>query len=133
MRTALEELQRGLFRSLTSHQPLMDKVSGIKDGVEEGQPFPYCTIGEPVVTPTQTKTSTREEIVWVLHCWSQYPGKKEAIEILNLMNQAFTAQPLQLGGGFYVFDFRPNGMRVITDVDGVTRHGILRVRVIIYQ
>lgn len=133
MRTALRALHQGLYNSLTQHQPLMDKITAVLDDVQEGQAFPYATVGEPTVSPFDTKTSTGEEIVWVLHCWSQYQGKAEAYDILNLMNEAFMQQPLSLDDGFFIADFRRDQMQVITDIDNETRHGILRVRVWVGQ
>ncbi|MFD2704238.1 DUF3168 domain-containing protein [Salibacterium lacus] len=136
MKTALWEVQTAFYSALTAHQPLMDKVVGVYDTAPESPEYPYVTIGEPTVSPFDNKVTNGENIVWVLHCWSQYNGKKEAMEILNLMNEAFTEQPLQIGGGFFVQDFKRdsgNALRVITDVDGQTRHGILRVRLYVTQ
>lgn len=133
MRTALFEIQKAIYTSLSSHTPLMDKVKGVLDDTDADQAFPYVVIGEPSSVPAYTKTTTREEIAWTLHCWSQYQGKKEAYEILSLMNEAFTKQPLRLGGGFSMSSFRAEQMQVFTDIDGETRHGVLRVRFVIYQ
>ncbi len=69
----------------------------------------------------------------VLHCWSTYQGKAEAYEILNLIHKAFTVNPIRIGGGFSVYSFNAEQMQVITDIDGETRHGILRVRFVIFQ
>ncbi|CDQ22571.1 DUF3168 domain-containing protein [Halobacillus karajensis] len=133
MKTALFELQKAIYTSLSNHQPLTDKVKAILDDTEPDQAFPYVTIGEPSSVPAYTKTSTREEIAWTLHCWSKYQGRKESMEILNLMNEAFTQQPLSLGGGFSVSSFNAEQIQVITDIDGETRHGILRVRFVVHQ
>lgn len=133
MRTALLELQKAIYTSLSSHTPLTDKVQGILDDTDADQLFPYVVIGEPSSVPAYTKTSTREEIAWTLHCWSQYQGKRESFEILSLMNEAFTQQPLSLDGGFSVSSFQAEQMQVFTDIDGETRHGILRVRFIVHQ
>lgn len=133
METAMLEVQKALYRSLANYTPLMDKIEAVLDDTEPDQAFPYVTIGEPVTDFISTKTSIREEVTWVLHCWSSYQGKKEAYEILNLMHAAFTNQPLSLGGGFSVSSFKPEQMQVITDIDGETRHGILRVSFVIFQ
>lgn len=136
VQTALPYIQTGLYKSLTAHKPLMDRITGVYDAVAEDQVYPYVTLGEQNPSPFDTKTSTGEEIQWVLHCWSDYNGKKEAYEILNLMMQAFSQQPLSIGGGFSVVRFEKNESnhaQVITDIDGQTRHGILRVRIWVIQ
>ncbi len=81
MRTALPEVQKAIYTALSSHQPLMDKVQAILDDTDADQAFPYVMIGEPTSTPGYTKTSTREDITVVLHCWSTYQGKAEAYQI----------------------------------------------------
>lgn len=136
MQTALPYIQAGFYQVLTSHQPLMDAIEGVFDGVPSEQAFPYVTLGEQTPNPFDTKTSTGEEIVWTLHCWSRYPGRAEAYRILNLMMEAFSSVSLSLGGGFYVVRFernQSNHATVIEDIDGQTRHGILRVRLWINQ
>ena len=127
MQTALPNVQIAFYQALTAHTPLMNKITGVLDDVKADQPFPYVTLGEPVSTPWDSKTSVGENITWVLHCWSQYEGKREAYEILNLMHEAFTTQSLSVSG-FSVSDFRREQQQVITDIDGLTRHGILNVR-----
>nr|WP_309101680.1 DUF3168 domain-containing protein [Fredinandcohnia onubensis] len=127
LETALWPLQQAIFRRLDSDTALKAKVTGILDDVEEGQVFPYVTIGEPTITPFETKTTHGEQATVVLHCWSQYAGKKEAYEILNLMLKAMTNAPLQVEG-FSLFKTQLEQMNVIIDIDDVTKHGIMRLR-----
>jgi hypothetical protein len=126
--TALWPLQVALFQRLSNDTELNDLVTGVYDKVSEDTSYPYVSIGEPNVTPAETKTSYTEEIPWVLHCFSQYSGKKEAYNILNAMLKALTRERFTVDG-FRVerFKIEPN-MQVITDIDGSTYHGILRVR-----
>lgn len=128
LKTALWPLQQAIFQRLSNDTALMQKVKGVFDAVEEGQLFPYVTIGEPNMTPFETKSSYGENVPWVLHCWSRYRGKKEAYEILNLMIQALTKESWNVDGfNLLQFKIEPN-MQVIEDIDGQTYHGILRVR-----
>lgn len=128
LKTSLWPLQLAITNRLESYTPLKNKITGVFDKVEEGTPYPYVTIGEPIVNPLETKSSYGEDIVIVLHCWSQYSGKKEAYEILDLMLQAITKEPFTIEGFSLIrVKIEPN-MQVITDIDGVTKHGILRVR-----
>jgi len=127
LETALWPLQQAIFKRLEEDIELNAKVTGIFDDVEEGQAFPYVTIGEPTVVPFVTKTTYGEQVAAVLHCWSQYAGKKEAYEILNLMLKAITKAPLHVEG-FSLFKSELEQMNVITDIDDVTKHGIMRMR-----
>lgn len=127
--TALWPLQQAIFKRLDEDTALKAKVTGVYDRVTADTPFPYVTIGEPIASPFETKTSYGENIPWVLHCYSLYPGKKEASEILNLMVRSLTKEPW-IVEGFKVtrFNIEPN-MRVIDPPDdGFPYHGILNVR-----
>ncbi|WP_226639322.1 DUF3168 domain-containing protein [Priestia flexa] len=127
-RTSLWSLQQALYERLMSDNLLNKKITGVFDEVIEGTPYPYVTIGEPTVLPFETKTSFGEEVAIVLHCWSQYPGKKEAFEILNLILGAITKSPLVITGGFSLLKTELEQMTVIIDIDDVTRHGIIRLK-----
>ncbi|MFT4415322.1 DUF3168 domain-containing protein [Fredinandcohnia humi] len=126
VKTSLWPLQEAIFQRLESDLELTQMITGVFDDVEEGQAFPYVTIGEPTMVPFETKMSFGEEITVVLHCWSQYEGKKEAYDILNLMLQALSPR-LQVEG-FSVFKTQVEQMTVINDIDNVTKHGIMRIR-----
>ena len=132
MQTALLELHKALYAGLTSHTPLMDVVSDVLDDVDEGQPYPYVTIGDPVANPWDTKTSIGENITFVLHTWSDYDGKAESYRVMNLIHEALS-QPLSIEGGFYVFKFERESQNVFTDIDGITRHGVMNFRAYVNQ
>lgn len=138
LKSALWSTQKAIYQRLSNDQALIDKVHNVFDKVpefiedEQGNeipvPFPYVNIGEPISSPFETKSSYGENIPWVLHCWSRYPGKKEAYEILDLMLQALTKESWNVEGfKIFKFNIEPN-MQVIEDIDGETYHGIMRIR-----
>src|SRR5690606_32148059 len=93
-------------------------------------PSPYVTIGEPIVTPFETKSSYGENLPWVLHCYSTKQGKKETVEILNLMLQALTKEPWRIEGcNLFKFNIEPNMQALDPAQDGMPYQGILRIRV----
>lgn len=132
MQTALMELHKALYAGLTAHQPLMDQVSAVLDDVEEGQAYPYITVGDPVANPWDTKNTIGENIVFTFHIWSQYQGKGETYQIMNFIHEAFS-QPLSIDGGFHVFKFERQSQNVFTDIDGTTRHGVMNFRAYVNQ
>ncbi len=129
LKTALWPLQQALFSRLYNDNALRQKVTGVFDAVPEDTQYPYCTIGEPTVTPFETKTTYGENIPWVLHCYSDYNGKKECYEILNLMVQAITKEPWTVEG-FKVFkvNIEPNMTVLNPAQEEFPYQGILRVR-----
>jgi len=129
LETALWPLQQAIFKRLNNDIALKAKITGVFDYVPQDTELPYVAIGSPIVSPFESKTSYRENIPWTLQCYSDYKGKKETIEILNLMIQALSKEPWQVEG-FKVnrFNIEPN-MRVIEPADvGFPYQGVLNVR-----
>lgn len=132
MRTSLFSLQKGLYSRLSNDTNIKGKVTGVFDAIPDDQPYPYIALGEDTVNEWSTKLEFGEEVTHTLHVWSQYSGKKEAKEIMNLVLQSLT-QPLSIDDGFFVEFSKLDYMEVIDDPDGITRHGIIRLRFKISQ
>jgi hypothetical protein len=126
IQTAMLELQTKLYERLSLDPMLSEKVEGVFDYVEEGQVFPYVTIGEPTMVPFNTKQTFGEELSIVIHSWSTYTGKKESYEILNLCLAALAIRMVLTG--FYIKKVDVDQIRVIDDADPRIKHGILRMK-----
>ncbi len=101
MRSAVWPLQMAIFQRLSTDKELNARVTGVLDAVSKDQKKPYVTTGDDDVSPFETKTSKGEIVNVVLHCWSDYNGKKEAMQILDLMLQAITREPLEIEAFLY--------------------------------
>jgi hypothetical protein len=132
MRTALFSLQQSLYQRLANDPSIKTKVKGVFDAVPKDQAYPYISLGEDTARDWSTKTDLGEEITHTLHVWSRYAGKKEAKEIISLIMESLS-EPLVLTNGFFVEDFRLEMSQVIDDPDGITRHGVMRLRFKISQ
>lgn len=128
IKTSLSPLHESFYEQLSEDTALMSRVTGVYDYVDENTLFPYVTIGDPTISPFPTKTSYGEEVLVNLHVFSKYKGKTEAFEILSLMVRAATKQDLVIEG-FTFLRMELEGMNVITDIDGKTKHGIARFKV----
>jgi len=126
IQTAMFSLQEGIFQRLSSDPAVLEKVTGVFDAVGEDQLHPYITIGEPTMLPFTTKQKFGEELSIVIHAWSDYEGKKEAIDILNLCLKALAIQMTL--EGFVIRKVEVDAIRVIDDLDPRIRHGILRMK-----
>lgn len=126
IQTAMIELQTAIFQRLSSDSDISEKVKGVFDAVEEDQTFPYITIGEPVTEPFLIKQKFVEELSIVIHAWSVYEGKKEAIDILNLVLMALSKR-MDLNG-FTIEKVDVNQIRVFDDTDPRIKHGIVRMK-----
>lgn len=127
MRSALWPLQKAIFERLSNDAALQAKGVTVYDVDDEAE-CPYITIGEDDTVPWNTKDIDGEETTSTFHVWSEYPGKKEAKEILSLMLESLTSAPLSLESGFFVSFSGMESIQVLDDPDGVTKHGIMRVR-----
>ena len=128
MKSSLGPLQAAIYTRLTTDAAITAKVTGVFDDVTPGQAYPYVTLGEDTSADGGTKTFDSEEITKTLHAWSRYDGKKEAQDILSLVLESITREPLLLGGGFSVHFSQLKMLQVFTDEDGITRHGVMRLR-----
>ncbi|MDQ1003966.1 hypothetical protein QFZ28_004366 [Neobacillus niacini] len=132
MKTALLQLQTSLYNRLSNDSNLLSKVTGVYDAVPKNQSYPYIALGEDTASDWSTKTTIGEEITHTLHIWSRYDGKKEAKEIMNLILESLS-QPLSIEGGFFIDFSKVELMEVFDDPDGITRHGVMRLRFRISQ
>jgi hypothetical protein len=131
-RTSLLPLQDSLLERLSQDMGLNSKNIPVYDHVLDSAGYPRITLGEDTVKDWSTKLDYGEEITHTLHVWSQYKGKKEVKEIMNLILESLT-EPLSLDSGFFVEFSKLDFMEVINDSDGLTKHGIIRLRFKISQ
>lgn len=125
--TALWPLQQAIYERLISFQDLSNTgLTGVFDHVPKDQPFPYVVIGEPTTLPFDTKNTFGEELSLVIHAWSDYPGKKEAYEMLNSCQKALATKLEILE--FKILKVERLGMQVFDDIDPRIKHGVLRMK-----
>ena len=129
-------LQQGIFSKLSS--ATLTDVSGtsitsrVFDDVPEGTAYPYLVIGEETATNIDTKDKEAHEHTLTFHVWSQYRGRKE---IKNIMSQIYTAlhnSDITVSGATLV-NIRHEFENTLLESDGITRHGVMRFRVVIFD
>ena len=129
-------LQQSIFTKI-SNGTLTD-VSGtsitskVFDDVPEGTAYPYVVIGEETATNIGTKDNDANEHTLTIHVWSQYRGRKE---IKNIMSQIYTIlhnTDITVSGASLV-NVRHEFEQTLLEADGITRHGVMRFRVVIFD
>lgn len=122
IKTSLLPLQIALFKRL--------KETGYKvfDYVEHSTEYPYLVVGSPETKEFITKTNFGEEVIFTIHAWSNYKGKKECYEMLDSALKTISKKYLELNEEFKVFKTEMLTLTVIDDIDGRTQHGILRLK-----
>lgn len=132
MKTALWPLQVSIVNRLKNDAALSARAK-VYDSVPESASYPRVVVGEDTVVPNYTKTGNGEEITHTLHIWSRYNGKKEVKELMALVLDSLTNSPLSLADGFEMEFNMLDFAEVLPDPDGITKHGVIRLRFIIRQ
>ncbi|SFG10643.1 DUF3168 domain-containing protein [Sporolactobacillus nakayamae] len=86
--TEILNVQDAVFQRLANDPGLSSAVTGIFDKVPENEQFPYVVFGRCYGTPYRTKSTDGERIELTLDIWSGDNGKKETIDLVNLIGAA---------------------------------------------
>ena len=134
MTAFLNPVQQALYTRLTAAMPtarIYDDPPNQPDGMPAAN-FPYITIGDDTAAPYDTDTSNGSSLTVTFHVWSRKSGKKETKTILGQIYDALHKQASALSAVGYKFvDCLFEFSTVIEEVDGVTRHGVCRYRVVV--
>jgi hypothetical protein len=127
-------LQQAVYELLTDDPQLSSKVSEVYDGFPdlEKNPakFPFITIGDTNSNPFTAFEHMGEEVFFTIHIWSRYKGFKEALEITADIQRLLAQQELTVDGFGQVASYFDSS-DTMRDVDGITRHVVLRYRLLI--
>ena len=94
----------------------------------KNEAYPYVVMGEISAKDWSDKLKDGMEVYSTVHIWSQYPGRKEADQMSDMIIQALTTSPLNLGASFREALGRFDNYNLMVDLDGETRHGIIRMK-----
>jgi hypothetical protein len=116
-------LQQAIFDALTAYPGM----PAVYDDVPTNAEYPYVALGEDTHIPFDTDDSLGAESTLTIHVWSRYRGKKEAKDIQALVYAALTRQALYVEDhDLITIEFEYSD--VTLDPDGITRHGVQRLR-----
>ena len=121
----LLKAQRDRIKSVTGRE--------VYDDLPQNASMPYVVAGEIEGREWSDKFQPGQEVTSSIHIWSNYPGRKEAGEIMDEILSALSSSPLNLEGGFGAVVSTLELSEIIVDIDGVTRHGILKIKYLIEE
>ena len=121
----LLKAQRDRIKSATGRE--------VYDDLPQNASMPYIVAGEIEGREWSDKFQPGQEVTSSIHVWSNYPGRKEAGEIMDEILSALSSSPLNLEGGFGAVVSTLELSEIIVDIDGVTRHGILKIKYLIEE
>lgn len=116
------QIQAAIFAKLQT-------VGTVYDHVPQESAFPYIVIGDDTSTPWDTDDSTGSESTCTIHVWSRQRGRKEVKTIMQAIYDAMHRQELTITGGALV-ECAAEFQESFLDPDGITRHGVIRFRLI---
>jgi hypothetical protein len=130
MKFPLNALQTAVYKDLHAAFPKWR----IFDEAPQQPVYPYVVVGEVSAVDWRTKSEPGAILFLTLHFWSQYEGKREAAQMMNDALVVLTGdRSPDLGPDFHVVDRNFEAGDIIIDLDGYTKHGLLRLRYLIEE
>lgn len=128
---AVTDVARALHNMLSGDLRVQDALgtpARLYDHAPEDPVFPYLTYG-PMRSEDNSADGARLTVHLItLHVWSRYTGRAEALGLMGTIASVLTDAPMPLTNAALV-----NRHIIYTDIfrasDGLTLHGILRLRV----
>ena len=128
------DLQTILYSTLNGDSTL-DGIVGdnkIFDNVPQDTSYPYVVIGNINVANRGTKSLDGNEYSVDIDVWSTYRGKKEISQAMERIYELFHDTSYSVSGADVVV--RPVRSTItLVENDGITRHGVLSLSVIVYD
>lgn len=125
------DLQQTIFATLGSDADVAAKVgTRIYDHAPASVDFPYITFGRTSIYDWSTSTESGTEHLFTLHIWSKAKGKKETLEIMDVLRKSLGQPSVSLQHN-HLADLRFEFSEVRYDDDLSVHHGLLRFRAMI--
>lgn len=131
MTSASMELQKAVYLTLCDDAALRAKLGGAKiyDHIPVAASFPYVTFGQTAVYDWSTDTELGDEHLFTIHVWSRAGGRKQVLEIMDLISARLTLEALTLNHHRLVnLTLQFSQARNDDERDGY--HGLLRYRAV---
>jgi hypothetical protein len=125
--SAIIELPIALYNHLSSiiSYPVFD-------GAPQDQAMPFVDLGESVITEYDADGRDGFSVLITVHAWSAKLGRYECKQMLDAIYRALHRAELSVAG------YNCTGVdyvtsRVMKDSDGVTSHGVIQFRILLFK
>lgn len=128
------DVQSALYSRLNGDSTL-DGIIGdnkIFDNVPQDTSYPYVVLGNFNIANRGTKTLDGNEYFLDIDVWSTYRGKKEISEAMERIYELLHDATYSVSGADMVISQVRNVITLVEN-DGITRHGVLTLSVIVYD
>jgi hypothetical protein len=124
----LAEIQAAVYAALV---PALAPVP-VLDLAGPDQEYPYVTLGEFSAQEFDTLDCEAVDMDMTVHCWSRRPGMREVQQMMQRAKDALHRKSFPLTGGIQHVTTIWEFAQTLRDADGVTRHGVLRFRILTF-
>lgn len=128
------DLQSAIY-SILNGDATLDAIIGnnkIFDNVPQDTAYPYVVIGNINVINTGTKTLDGNEYNVDIDIWSEYRGKKEISDAMERIYELLHDTTYSVSGANFV-NSQVRSTITLVENDGITRHAVLSLSVIVYD
>ena len=98
----------------------------------ENTSYPYVVISEETTANNGSVTLDGVEHTLTIHAWSQYRGRREIKEIMESVYSLLHNGAISVSGASLV-NIRQEFSTTLAENDGITRHGVMRFRVVVFD
>lgn len=124
--------RNAIYSTLNDDATLSGLISGVYDDVPEGTAYPYVVLGDDTAINFGSKTKDGNEHTLNIDIWSRYRGKKESVQIMERIYTLLHNVDISLSGASLI-NIRQEFNTILVDADGITRHGIMRFRAVVFD
>lgn len=131
-----EAIRFAIYDRLANNAGLQQIVTNVYDDVPQPEDsgevskFPYVVVGDNTIQPWDTDTEIGADATVTIHAWSRFRGREEVARIHDAIYAALHRVDIPVDGAHTVgCDFEQSD--VYLDPDGVTRHGVVRYRLVV--
>jgi hypothetical protein len=127
------ELQKAIFAKLDGSIVGLSAANiSVFDDVPENTSYPYVVIGEETATNNGSKDLDGLEYTLTVHVWSNYRGRREIKEIMQSVYENLHDTAISVTGASLV-NVRQEFNTTLAENDGITRHGVMRFRAVVFD
>tara|TARA_R110000796_G_scaffold251125_2_gene381799 strand:+ start:1310 stop:1717 length:408 start_codon:yes stop_codon:yes gene_type:complete len=128
------DLQTIIYSTLSASSALDSLIGDNKifDNIPQDTSYPYVVIGNDSSVNTGTKTLDGNEYSVDIEVWSQYRGKKEIKDAMEIIYGLFHNVNYAVSGANMVVS-QVRNVQSLIESDGITRHGMISLSVIVYD
>ena len=129
------DLQSAIF-SLLSGDSTLDGLIGNNKIFDSSAPqdtaYPYVVIGSESIRNVGTTTLDGNVYNIDIEVWSQYRGQKQIKDVMERIYNLVNNATISVSGASSVMSY-VNNATTMTEVDGITRHGIVNIDFTVYD